>query len=153
MGLPAITGKECTAKLSVRQFSDLQFPPINNVQDNNKLNRVWSTVCSKFLKTETKIKQCASQLCKNKVGKNEKLSKQTSGTDFDQESAKKILSEDRSLKEMVSDKPSECFIGKSLSNKGTDILWSHFLYETFLQTRMRLRAINLTLSCHELFVH
>ena len=128
MGLPAITGKECTAKLSVRQFSDLLFPPINNVQDNNKLNRAWSTVCSKFLKTETKIKQCASQLCKNKAGKNEKPSKQTSETDFDhlpaifQGNANKILSQDRSLKEMVSDKPSEYFIGRSLSNKGTDVL-------------------------------
>ena len=125
MGLPAVTGKECTAKLSIRQFSDFQFPPINNVGDN-KLNRVWSTVCSGFLKTELKIKQCASLLCKNKADKNEKPRQQTSETDLDhlpsifQGNAEKILSEERSLKEMVSDKPNTRLIGQSQSNKDTN---------------------------------
>lgn len=126
MGLPTITGKECTAQLSVRQFSDFQFPPINNVRDN-KLNRVWSTVCSRFLKTESKIKQCASLLRKNKEDKNEKPRQQASETDLGhlpsifQGNAKKILSEERSLKEMVSDKPNTCLIEETQSNRGTDV--------------------------------
>ena len=131
MVLPIITGKKCTSKLSVRQFSDFQFPPIDNLPEN-KLNRVWSTLYSGFQKTESKIKQCANSLLnKNKAehkeivtGKNEKPTKQASSTDFHlpsifQENAKKILNEERSLKEMVASKADADSMEKSLSNLGT----------------------------------
>ena len=129
MVLPVVTGKECMSKLSARQFSDFQFPPIDNWQDS-KLNRVWSTVYSGFQETESKIKQCASLLYKNKAErneivteKNEKPINQTS-TDFHlpsifQGNAKKILNEERSLKEMVASKGDADSMEKSLSNLGT----------------------------------
>jgi hypothetical protein len=128
MVLPVITGKECTSKLSVRQFSDFQFPPINNLPDS-KLNRVWSTVYSGFLKTESKIKQCASSLYKaeNKeiVARQEKPMKQTLVTDFHLPSifqgngnAKRILNEERSLKEIVSSKADTDPTETSLNNTG-----------------------------------
>ena len=130
MVLPVIIGKECASKLTIRQFSDLQFPPIKDAA-GNKLNRVWSTVHSGFLKTESKIKQCASLLYKNKAEnkeivakQNEKPRKQTSATDFHlpsifQGNAKKILNEERSLKEIVANKPSADPMEQSLNNKGT----------------------------------
>jgi hypothetical protein len=121
MVLPVITGKECTSKLSVRQFSDFQFPPINDVSDN-KLNRVWSTVCSGFLKTESKIKQCASFLCKNKTENKEIVERDFHLPSIFQGNAKNILNEERSLKEMIASKPNVDPMEQSLSNKGTESL-------------------------------
>ena len=121
MVLPAITGKECTSKLSVRQFSDFEFPAINDAPE--KLNRVWSTVCSRFLKTESKIKQCAPFLKKNEekvTQQNEKQRKGSSETNFNLPvifHAKNILNEERSLTEMIASKPNDV-IEQSQCNKG-----------------------------------
>ena len=115
MVLPVINGKECTSKSSVRQLSDFQFAAIDNFPDN-KLYRVWSAVYNGFKKTESKIKQCVSLLNKNKAepkeivtAQNEPIKASSTLTDFHlpsifQENAKKILNEERSLKEMVTSK-------------------------------------------------
>lgn len=121
MVLPVITGREC-AKLPVRQFSDFQFPPIHNVPDN-KLSRIWSTVCDGFLKTESKIKQCTSIPNKDKKENTETVAREHEFTEFHlpsifEENMQKILNEERSLKEMVKSKVSSGSLEQSDGSKG-----------------------------------
>ena len=130
MVLPVISGKECTSKPYVRQvhFSDFKIPTITST---GKITRVWSTVCSQFLRTESKIKQCASKLCNKgerkefveKQHNQKNLGKQDSENDFHlpsifQGNVYKILNEERSLREMVASKPNTEFSEKPFSEKG-----------------------------------
>lgn len=129
MVLPIIIGKECTSKLPVRQFSDLHLPPTNSLDD--KLDRIWSALRNRLLKTESKIKQCASLLGKNKArnkkaiaSKTDELEKRNSETDFHlpcifRGNAKRILHEERSLKEIIAIEPNAENIEPSPRNKGT----------------------------------